>query len=95
MKYTISRSDYFGIDYDVYDSETLTKTNHRGSSSGEFMCEYATQMTEEEMKAFAHEKYVSLLEEMRREILKIQEKYDEKIKTIQEFEKAIDKRSQV
>jgi hypothetical protein len=95
MKYTISRSDYFGIDYDVYDSETLTKTNHRGSSIGEFMCEYATQMTEEEMKAFAHEKYVSLLEEMRREILKIQEKYDEKIKVIQEFEKAIDKRSQV
>lgn len=95
MKYTISRSDYFGIDYDVYDSETLTKTNHRGSSSGEFMCEYTTQMTEEEMKAFAHEKYVSLLESMRCEILKIQEKYDEKIKVIQEFEKAIDKRSQV
>lgn len=93
MKYTINRSDYFGFDYDIYDSETLTKTTRRGS--GEYVSERTTQMTEEEMKAFAHNKYVSLLEDMRYEMRKLQERYDEKLKTIEEFEKAIDKRSQV
>lgn len=93
MKYTINRSDYFGFDYDIYDSETLTMTNRRGS--GEYVNERVTQMTEEEMKAFAHKMYVSLLEDMRYEMRKLQEKYDEKLKTIREFEKAIDKRPQI
>lgn len=93
MKYTINRTDYFGFDYDTYDSETLTMTTRRGS--GEYVSERTTQMTEEQMKAFAHKQYVSLLEGMAYEMRKIQEKYDEKLKTIREFEKSIDKRPQV
>lgn len=93
MKYTINRTDYFGFDYDVYDSETLTMTTRRGS--GVYVSEHTSQMTEEEMKAFAQKKYVSLLEDMRYEMRKLQEKYDKKLKTIKEFEKAIDKQSQI
>jgi hypothetical protein len=92
MKYEIdhSHSCYFGWNYDIYDTDTLTKTNISGS--GEYESQKVTQMTEEEMREFAHKKYISLLENMRYEISQVQKLYDKKIKEIKDFEKAIDNR---
>lgn len=90
MKYVIDHSYYFSCEYDTYDTDTLTKTNVRGY--GEYESQRVTQMTEEEMREFAHKKYVSLLEDMRYEISQVQKLYDEKIKKIKDFEKALDNR---
>lgn len=92
MKYKIDNSDYFCMDYTVYDSETLTKTDTHASSTGEYLVQRVTEMSEEEMLAFAHNVYVKHLEKMNSEIQKIQAKYAEKIKDIRDFEQAVRER---
>ena len=87
MKYTINRSQYFGFDYDVYDSETLTKTTVSGC--GDYKTTRVKSLTVEEMREFAQKQYTNTLTSMYRELQKLQEKYDEELKTIQDFEKSL------
>lgn len=87
MKLTINRSQYFGFDYDVYDSETLTKTTVSGC--GDYKNTREKSLTVEEMQAFAQQQYTDTLKSMYRELQKLQEKYDEELKKIQDFEKSL------
>ena len=87
MKYTIDYSQYFGFNYDVYDSETLTKTTVSGC--GDYKTTREKSLTVEEMREFAQKQYTNTLKSMYRDLQKLQEKYDEELKKIQDFEKSL------
>lgn len=88
-KYSNTTRDYWTYETVTYDSETLVKTIEISTGSMENKKEIP--MTKEEMLAFVQKEYTDLLKAMHKEIKVIQEKYDERIKRLEEFTKALDK----
>lgn len=88
-KYSNTTRDYWTYETVTYDSETLVKTIE--TSTGSMENKKEIPMTKEEMLAFVQKEYTDLLKAMHKEIKVIQEKYDERIKRLEEFTKALDK----
>lgn len=88
-KYSNTTRDYWTYETVTYDSETLVKTIEISTGSMENKKEIP--ITKEEMLAFVQKEYTDLLKSMHKEIKVIQEKYDERIKRLEEFTKALDK----
>ena len=91
MKYIIRRDVTFGWNHTIYDTDSMTRTESSGC--GTYGNERTVVMTEEEMRQFINNRELAELKNFRYEMAKLQAKYDEKLKEIENFKKALDNKS--